>query len=60
MNAEASCTSTNQPAPGSLEYVTGGVLWCELAYARKTSILHDGWSLGSELRDCAARVDSCW
>lgn len=44
--------------PGSLNEVTGGVLWFELWFASQTSIVHDGWELGDELRDCASSWDA--
>ena len=51
-------SAANKPAPGSLELVTGGVLWFETWYAAQTSIVHDGWSLGDKLSDCASSWDA--
>jgi len=51
--------STNgKPAPGSLEYVTGGVLWFEPSFASQTSIIHSEWKLGRRLEDCATGWDA--
>jgi hypothetical protein len=50
--------AAHRPAPGSLELVTGGVLWFEVWYAAQTSIVHDGWTLGDDLSDCAASWDA--
>ncbi len=54
---DAFFTRNGQPAAGALEEVTGGLLWFGLSFATQTSILHDGWSLGDDLRDCAASWD---
>ena len=51
-------TAANRPTPGSLELVTGGILWFDVWYAAQTSIVHDGWSLGDDLSDCAASWDA--
>ncbi len=50
--------AAGKPAPGSLWEVTGGVLWFEAWYACQTSVLHDGWSLGDDLADCASSWDA--
>ena len=44
--------------PGSLNVVSGGVLWFEVWYAAQTSVVNDGWELGGELSDCAAAWDA--
>ncbi|MCP3916718.1 MAG: hypothetical protein GY711_14275 [bacterium] len=36
--------------------VTGGVLWFGVQLAAQTSVVHDGWKLGSEL----ASTTACW
>ncbi len=51
-------SAANKPAPGSLELVTGGVLWFEPWFAAQTSIVHDGWTLGDKLSDCASSWDA--
>jgi prepilin-type N-terminal cleavage/methylation domain-containing protein len=50
--------STQKPVPGSMNVVSGGVLWFEVWYAGQTSIVHDGWKLGSKIEDCAAAWDA--
>lgn len=47
-----------KPTVGSLEYVTGGVLWFEPSFACQTSIVHSEWKLGSKLEDCASGWDA--
>lgn len=49
---------SGKAVPGSLYEITGGVLWFELWFASQTSIVHDGWELGDELRDCASSWDA--
>ncbi|MEW6072490.1 MAG: prepilin-type N-terminal cleavage/methylation domain-containing protein [Planctomycetota bacterium] len=51
-------TAGNAPAPGSLNQVTGGVLWLEPTFAAQTSVVRDGWKVGSALADCAASWDA--
>lgn len=43
---------------GSMEFVGGGVLWLSFQFATQTSIVHDGWTLGGKLEDCAASWDA--
>jgi hypothetical protein len=50
--------AAGKPTPGSLDIVTGGVLWFDVWYAAQTSIVHDGWTLGDEIADCAASWDA--
>jgi len=40
-------SSAGRPAPGSVEAVSGGVLWLGLEFATQTTLLYDGWELGS-------------
>jgi hypothetical protein len=47
-----------RPRPGELEEVSGGLLWLGVLLATQTSIVHDGWSLGSELSDAATSWDA--
>ena len=49
---------SGKPVPGSLDVVTGGVLWFEVWYATQTTIVHDGWQLGDSLADCSASWDA--
>jgi len=51
--------ASNLPPAGSIEEVGGGVLWLGVLLATQTSIVHDGWRLGSEL-DCAATSWDAW
>lgn len=46
------------PAPGSLNQVTGGVLYFSLLYAGQTTVLRDGWKTGGDLGGCAASWDA--
>jgi len=49
---------TGDPAPGSVEEVTGGILWLGVLCATQTSIVHDGWEIGDELADAATAWDA--
>lgn len=49
---------SGKPVPGSLYEITGGVLWFNTWFATQTSILHDGWELGKELKHCASSWDA--
>lgn len=49
---------SGKAVPGSLEVVTGGVLWFEVWYATQTSLVHEGWELGDSLADCSASWDA--
>ena len=51
-------SSSHMPVPGSMSQVTGGVLWFSIVYASQTSILRDGWKVGSDLKDCATSWDA--
>lgn len=50
--------ASGKPAPGATAELTSGVLWFEPWFASQTSVLHDGWSLGDSLADCAASWDA--
>jgi len=50
--------TNGQPAPGSLEEVTGGVLWLGVLSATQTSIVRAGWDIGDGLRDAATAWDA--
>lgn len=43
---------------GTLNLVTGGVLWAQFSFATQTSIVNDGWSFGDELEDCSTSWDA--
>ena len=47
-----------RPVPGVMNEVTGGVLWFGVGLAAQTSVVHDGWSYGSSLADCARSWDA--
>lgn len=49
---------TGLPPAGLTAEVSGGVLWMGVLCATQTSILHDGWTLGDELEDCASSWDA--
>lgn len=46
------------PAPGSVEEVTGGVLWLGVLCATQTSIVRGGWEIGEDLEDAATAWDA--
>lgn len=50
--------ANGKPVPGALSEVAGGVLWFELLFATQTTILRDGWELGSELKHASASWDA--
>jgi prepilin-type N-terminal cleavage/methylation domain-containing protein len=54
----AAIGAAGRPIAGSTLEVTGGVLWLDLWLATQTSVLHDGWSLGGGLEDCASSWDA--
>ncbi|HED65711.1 MAG TPA: hypothetical protein ENJ09_09175 [Planctomycetes bacterium] len=47
-----------KPPAGSVELVTGGVLWLEFLFAAKTSVIEDGWNVGTGLADCSQSWDA--
>ena len=49
---------SGQPVPGALFEVAGGVLWFEILCATQTTILHDGWELGADLKHASASWDA--
>ena len=51
--------ASNRPPAGATEEVTGGVLWMQLLCATQTSVVHDGWSLGTT-PDCVATSWDAW
>lgn len=54
--------AAGRPLPGTLEPLTGGVLWFEARFATQTSVLSDGpewgWALGDGLADACASWDA--
>ena len=51
-------SSTGHPAAGSVEEVSNGVLWLGLEFATQTTLLYDGWRLGSGLEHAVASWDA--
>lgn len=49
---------SGRPLPGALERVADGVLWFGPVLATQTTLLGDGWEVGSELRDAARSWDA--
>lgn len=45
------------PADATQE-VVGGVLWLGMQFATQTTLIHDGWSLGSRMEDASASWDA--
>ena len=54
---EAYLSEAGQPRPGTVNEVSGGILWVGMQFATQTSLVRDGWTLGRELRDAAASWD---
>ena len=51
-------SASGQPRGGAMREVTGGVLWMGLQFATQTSIVWDGWKVGSDLKDTSASWDA--
>jgi type II secretory pathway pseudopilin PulG len=51
-------SASGKPDKGVLDEVTAGLLWFQPLLATQTSIVHDGWFLGSELADAATSWDA--
>jgi len=51
-------SSSGRPKVGALEEVTGGLLWLGLQFATQTSIIWDGWNLGTGLKHSCASWDA--
>lgn len=47
-----------QPAPGSVDEVGAGILWLGFEFATQTSIVREGWKVGSGLADASASWDA--
>jgi len=45
------------PRLAELDEVTGGLLWFQPLCATQTSIVHDGWSIGGDLKDASTSWD---
>ena len=51
-------SASGQPPVGALEEVTGGVLWLGLQFATQTSIIWDGWHMGTGLEHSCTSWDA--
>lgn len=51
-------SSSGRPKVGALEEVSAGLLWLGLQFATQTSIIWDGWNLGSGLEHSCASWDA--
>lgn len=51
-------SGSGQPRGGAMREVTGGVLWVGLQFATQTSVVWDGWEVGSDLEDSSASWDA--
>ena len=50
--------SAARPLAGAMEEVSGGVLWVAAQFATQTSIVHDSWEAGDELKDVSRSWDA--
>jgi len=50
--------TSGRPPAGATEELTTGLLWMQVYCAAQTSIVHDGWKLGSEPASAAASWDA--
>jgi len=55
---DAYLSEAGQPRPGTVNEVSGGILWLGLQLATQTSLVQDGWTIGGELPDAAASWDA--
>jgi hypothetical protein len=55
--ADEFLSASGQPRPGAVNEVSGGVLWFGMQFATQTSLLGEGWRLGTDLADVAASWD---
>lgn len=46
------------PRAADVDPVTGGLLYCGLAFASQTTLFEDGWRVGGELTDASASWDA--
>ena len=51
-------SGSGKPRPGSVDEVSGGVLWLGMQFATQLSWLRDGWRTGPELTDVTASWDA--
>lgn len=50
--------ASNRPPAGATEEVTGGLLWMGILCAGQTSVVNDGWRIGSSLDSAATSWDA--
>jgi len=50
--------TSGKPTIGTMHEVTAGILWMGMEFATQTSVIHDGWNAGEELRDTARSWDA--
>lgn len=50
--------TSNRPPAGATDEVSGGILWCEFAFASQTSVVHDGWQQKNELAGVCVSWDA--
>lgn len=51
-------SAAGRPRPGSVEEISGGVLWLGMQFATQTSWLRDDWRTGREVGDVAPSWDA--
>ncbi len=51
-------SSSGQPRGGTMQEVTGGILWLGIDLATRTTILTEGWRVGDTLGDAATSWDA--
>ena len=51
-------SSNGQPGAGQLDELTGGILWLQPLLATQTSVVYDGWSIGTGLEHAATSWDA--
>jgi hypothetical protein len=49
---------SGEPPAGTVERVSGGLLYFEMLFATQTSIVHDGWVVGDSLEHAATSWDA--
>lgn len=51
-------SAAGRPSPNAIEEVSSGVLWLGLEFARPTTLLYDGWKLGTDLQTALPAWDA--
>ncbi|MFT5155466.1 MAG: hypothetical protein ACI841_005481 [Planctomycetota bacterium] len=47
-----------RPPGGELQIVTGGILWCGMSFATQTTLLDEGWKIGTRIQDASGSWDA--